>query len=498
MASPAESSVWHRLRFVLLALVLVLAVSACQVDMEVTIDADSNGSGEVEVEVVLDDEAVLKLPNLEEELRTEDLVAADWDISRFEVDEFGATIRAAKRYSSPEQLQQVLDEISGAQGMFRDFVITQEAEFAIRRFAIDGELDLRRGVGMLGDARLTELLGGELFGRPVTEFLDGRPIDDAVSVEVEVILPGEGDAGSGSRASWNPRFDDAEATVVSLQTVEENFIAQLLMWVARAAFALFLFSVVLGALAGLFRWNRKRKSGVATPKSVRGRVPGAAPGGPGAAGAPSYPAAPAAQVRLVCVDPLGVIYNMGADPVDLLVSFIRSRGSNVARQDLDGLHAQATLGRISTEEFWSGVGLTGSADDLDAAYIELIAPRNGAAEFLREMRRREVPVTAVTNDVSAWSRRLRERDNLAMIWPWVISADIGVRKPDPGIFEALRREAGVPYESCLLIDTNAAHLDTARTLGMSTAFFTSRKLSPNERPNHPVVSSFSDFFRRRG
>ena len=60
----------------------------------------------------------------------------------------------------------------------------------------------------------------------------------------------------------------------------------------------------------------------------------------------------------------------------------------------------------------------------------------------------------------------------------------------------MRRTLNNSYEGCLCIDSVADHLDAAVTLGMQTAYMTSGRPSEKRRPNHPVVASFSDFFRR--
>ena len=69
--------------------------------------------------------------------------------------------------------------------------------------------------------------------------------------------------------------------------------------------------------------------------------------------------------------------------------------------------------------------------------------------------------------------------------------------PAPGIYEALRRTTAVPYENALLVDVRAGHLDAAHALGMSTALLADSRPQDGEAPGHAVVTSFSDFFRRR-
>ena len=194
---------------------------------------------------------------------------------------------------------------------------------------------------------------------------------------------------------------------------------------------------------------------------------------------------------------MGVLFGTTDDAADLLVPFVRDQGSEATDSEIEEVHRQATLGRLSAAEAWRAVGLEGDAASYDAQYLSYVRLRNGAKEFLKEMQRRQMPVACVTNDVMEWSQKLRKMHGLEAVQPWIVSGEVGVRKPDPGIYEALRRTTGVPYESCLMIDGRVTSLDAARTLGMSTAWFTTGRPPADQRPNHPIVTSFSDFFRRR-
>ena len=50
----------------------------------------------------------------------------------------------------------------------------------------------------------------------------------------------------------------------------------------------------------------------------------------------------------------------------------------------------------------------------------------------------------VTNDFAEWSRALRDLYGLQGMKPWIVSAESGVRKPDPAAFEVFRKAAEVP------------------------------------------------------
>jgi len=64
------------------------------------------------------------------------------------------------------------------------------------------------------------------------------------------------------------------------------------------------------------------------------------------------------------------------------------------------------------------------------------------------MDQRGIAVACLTNDVSEWSALLRRRFELeTRIRPWIVSGDVGARKPDPQIFAVLQRALDVPLRA---------------------------------------------------
>ena len=83
-------------------------------------------------------------------------------------------------------------------------------------------------------------------------------------------------------------------------------------------------------------------------------------------------------------------------------------------------------------------------------------------------------MACLSNDVSEWSRILRVRFGLEKwISTWVISGDIGVRKPDPAAFRTLAQLTGEPLETMVFFDDAQRNIDAARNLGMDAVRFTS-------------------------
>jgi putative hydrolase of the HAD superfamily len=65
----------------------------------------------------------------------------------------------------------------------------------------------------------------------------------------------------------------------------------------------------------------------------------------------------------------------------------------------------------------------------------------------------------------------------------VISGEVGIRKPDPTIYQVTSEKLGVPPSRCVLVDDVAANLRPAAELGMATIHHTdtARTISELER-----------------
>ena len=216
-----------------------------------------------------------------------------------------------------------------------------------------------------------------------------------------------------------------------------------------------------------------------------------------AAASPAPTGRPARTLQLVVIGAWGVLFQP-ADPVDeLLIPFVHRAGSTATADDIREAHRLATLARLSTDKLWEACGLPGEPNWSHGPYAGQMTVSAGAADFIRMWLRRGVGVACVTNDVSEWSWRLRQWTGFEEVTPWVISSDIGIRKPDPGVFEMLRRAADVAFANCLVIDCDRRTLDAARSLGMSTALYgTSAAGQPTTETSHPAVGDFTNLLRR--
>ncbi len=478
---PSVARRLPRLRAAVLFLALALGLTACQVDIEVGIGFNENGSGVVTVDVALDEAALALNPDITSLLLTEDIEnpASGWSYNEPRIDDQGRTsFSASKPFSSPEQLESVLAEIFNSDDVFRDFTFERDTSFAKIDYRVSGVVDLSDGLDLFTDPELTERLGGEPFGEPAGDL---ESVLEGVTMRVVLDLP------VGPEREEVLQFGGDRATRLEMTAQDESGTAVTLRWVAWAAFALVGLSVLI-AVAGylLERRARDRSMDPTVTQESLARSTGSAPAQP-----------PSRRLRLVVLNPLGVLFEPADDPAKLLASFAAERGSEVDDEDVEQLHHHAILGRITPGELWTGLGLEDDPAGLTEAFLAQYTVRSGARDFISEMSRRELPVVCLTNDISSWSSALRERLEITGVDTWIVSSDVGVCMPAPGIYEALRRTTSVPYENTLLVDVADEHLDAAQALGMSTALLAEARPQEGETPGHAVVTSFSDFFRRR-
>ena len=141
----------------------------------------------------------------------------------------------------------------------------------------------------------------------------------------------------------------------------------------------------------------------------------------------------------------------------------------------DDAAAQALLARLETGHL--------SPAEFEAAFAPLlgVAPERllhrvfGGMAADTEMiegvrairRRRDVRMAILSNSVG--EAAVYDRDGLAELFDdWVISSEVGLRKPEPAIYELAAERLGLPPAACVYVDDLPPNLKTARALGMAT------------------------------
>ncbi|MFV0260433.1 MAG: HAD family hydrolase [Acidimicrobiales bacterium] len=486
-------------RLLLLAAALIVGLSACRATAEVTSTVEPDGSGRVEVVVQLDPEASEALIDLDidgDGLPLADLAQAGWEVEPpMTASDGSTTIAVGKAFGTPDQYDEVMAELNGPDGPFRDFTFVRRRGFAEVDYAVTGEIDVSDGFESFGDTGLEETLGLSLA--EIATRYGAQPQD--VQLTAVVVLPGrsqgEPSAGvisdeDGGQVSgrWSTSLADGGITDVTLETGTRQVAALALrgMAVLTAVLALVL---LLAQLLRILRPDRRRP-----PPRRTSTVNARTSPRPDPAVAPDTPAdevdEQAGQPRVMALDGHGVLYREADDVGNVLIPFVRERGSSLPDEEIAARARQLRLGRLTSAEFWALVAVTGEADELDAAYVSRHQLSPGVIKYLRAQRDAGVRVACITNDCQAWATRLRAGHSLErLIDPWVISGSVGVLKPDRPIFEVLRRVTRETASQIMILDDDLTVLDAARELGFATLWFAPGGTQADAR-GHRMLRSF--------
>ena len=162
------------------------------------------------------------------------------------------------------------------------------------------------------------------------------------------------------------------------------------------------------------------------------------------------------------------------------LSFERLGQAMVAAADRRGIHplyelekgtlTEAAFLRMLEAELDPGTSLSGMRD----VYFEHLHPNRAMIDFMQELRGRGLRMALLTNNVREWEphwrAKLPEIDDIFEVV--VDSAFVGLRKPDPEIYElTIERLGDVDPGECVFVDDVDVNCETARSLGMRAVHY---------------------------
>ena len=130
----------------------------------------------------------------------------------------------------------------------------------------------------------------------------------------------------------------------------------------------------------------------------------------------------------------------------------------------------AKLGNQLTTQLGRTVELHGFGEQ----YFEHLHPNERMIDYMRELSGRGYKLAICTNNVREWEQLWRAKLPVDELFDVVVdSAFVGVRKPEPRIYELTLERLGVPAEAALLIDDIEFNCDAASALGIEAIWFRS-------------------------
>jgi putative hydrolase of the HAD superfamily len=134
------------------------------------------------------------------------------------------------------------------------------------------------------------------------------------------------------------------------------------------------------------------------------------------------------------------------------------------------LYRQLELGRISQRAWNEGFAalLAICGDNLMERLLYFLDPAHDVLKVARQARAAGVRTALLSNSLGRDPYDPYARYNLPSLFDVVVlSADCGLRKPDPAIFELTLDQLAVPAVSCVFADDTEANLQPAEAMGMT-------------------------------
>ncbi|UJA19628.1 HAD family phosphatase [Thermoleophilia bacterium SCSIO 60948] len=105
-------------------------------------------------------------------------------------------------------------------------------------------------------------------------------------------------------------------------------------------------------------------------------------------------------------------------------------------------------------------------------YFGALDPNAEMIGYMAELRDRGLRMAMLTNNVREWEARWRSMLPVDEIFELVVdSAFVGMRKPEPRIYELTLERLGLSAPECVFVDDIEVNVVAARELGMSAVLF---------------------------
>jgi putative hydrolase of the HAD superfamily len=169
------------------------------------------------------------------------------------------------------------------------------------------------------------------------------------------------------------------------------------------------------------------------------------------------------------LDAMGVIFKSADDVAELLIPFIAEKSGSSDEEAIQLAYLEASLGKISPDEFWNRVNV---ASELEDEFLSRHSLTPGIIELMSRARDNNISVWCLSNDVGRWSDKLRKNLGVEKYLDGsVISGHVGIRKPDKEIYEILINISGCNIEDVLFVDDREKNVIASREAGIETVMF---------------------------
>lgn len=171
---------------------------------------------------------------------------------------------------------------------------------------------------------------------------------------------------------------------------------------------------------------------------------------------------------------MGVIFKVGDDTNDLLVPYVQAIDANNSREKINDIYMEASLGKITSLEFWKQLNCAtdNTYKDIEKKYLDEFLTLDEEFIDVASKLKENYNLAILSNDVSEWGAYLRKKYGINELVEFsVISGDVGYRKPSEDIYKLAMEKVDVAPCDCIFVDDRDKNLKPALQLGMKSVLF---------------------------
>ena len=165
----------------------------------------------------------------------------------------------------------------------------------------------------------------------------------------------------------------------------------------------------------------------------------------------------------------------GIPPESLGIALARiteKTGANPLFELECGRIPEAEFTRAMSEQLAEDLERPVDFGELGLRFFEALDPNIGMIDLIREVRREGLRTALLTNNVKEWEPLWRSMLPVDELFETVVdSAFVGVRKPDPRIYELTLERVELPPGACLFVDDLEINCEAASDLGFEVVHF---------------------------
>jgi len=184
------------------------------------------------------------------------------------------------------------------------------------------------------------------------------------------------------------------------------------------------------------------------------------------------------EIKAVIFDAGGVLHESNSAVSDDLVNEL-----SLEQKTLDDIwHNQIPLlgsGKIDEAEFWRqvhaehGVRQVEVAENLlGRAFTEALLPHAEVIALIAELGNKGIKLAVLSNTIEPHAKALREAGLYNGFDQVFLSHEVGLRKPDPKIYQYVLDKLGVQPPESVFIDDDATNVEVAVKLGINGITYT--------------------------